>query len=79
MFKNKDKTIQCDISDDNLIYHYRQMTREQRDTIDKQDKIIKRKNHALRNILELTEANRYGNGEVIFGKINELAKTAIQN
>lgn len=79
MFKNKDKAIQCDISDDNLIYHYRQMTREQRDTIDKQGKIIKRKDYALRNILELTEANRYGNGEIIFSKINELAKTAIQD
>ena len=79
MFENKNKIIQCDISDDNLIYYYRQTTREQRDTIDSQDKIIKRKGDILRNILELTEANRYGNGEVIFGKINELAKTAIQN
>lgn len=79
MFENKNKIIQCDISDDNLIYYYRQTTREQRDTIDSQDKIIKRKDDILRNILELTEANRYGNGEVIFGKINELAKTAIQN
>lgn len=58
--------------------YYRIMSREQRDTIDKQDKIIKRKDYALRNILELTEANRYGNGEVIFSKINKLAKTPIQ-
>lgn len=72
MFKRKNKTIQYDISDDVLIYHYRQTTREQRGIIDKQDEALKR-------ILQLTEINTYGNERAFLGKINELAKTGIQH
>lgn len=72
MFKRKSKTIQYDISDDALIYHYRQTTREQRGIIDKQDEVLKR-------ILELTEMNTYGNERAFLDKIKELAKTGIQH
>ncbi|MCI8481822.1 MAG: hypothetical protein HFJ27_01720 [Clostridia bacterium] len=71
MFKRK-QTNKIELDDDSLIYHYRQITREQRQTIDS-------KNEQLKRIVQLTEANRYDNTEAILHKINELAKTAIQD
>ena len=50
MFKRKSKPKQTD--SDFLTHYYRQTATEQRDTIDKQDKLIKRQNEALRGILQ---------------------------
>lgn len=77
MFKRKSEPKQTD--SDFLTHYYRQTATEQRDTIDKQDKLIRRQNEALKRILQLTEINTYGNERAFLDKIKELAKTAIQD
>lgn len=77
MFTRKDKIKQTD--SDFLTHYYRQTATEQRDTIDKQDELIRRQNEALKKILQLTEINTYGNERAFLDKIKELAKTAIQD
>lgn len=57
MFKRKSKTIQYDISDDVLIYHYRQTTREQRGIIDKQDNLLNQKNTLINEFVKELYSN----------------------
>lgn len=83
MFNKKSRKIakqkqQIDKRDDYIaeleqkVDYYKQMTKEQREDLSKQDKILK-------DILELTEINTYGNDKAISDRIKELAKTAIQH
>lgn len=67
MIENRDKLI-GDLQEQKD--YYKQMTREQRERLTKQDEVIE-------SILRLASSNTYNNDKIVLSKIKELAKTAI--
>lgn len=56
MFKRK-QTNKIELDDDSLIYRYRQMTREQRDIIDNQGKIISKQKNLINEFIKELYSN----------------------